>query len=78
MPQNNEEQVQLSRLLAIIEQLRDPETGCPWDQKQSFESNESLEKQSFENYESHENQGFENLEGKNLAGQNILRSSIRY
>ena len=38
MPQNNEEQGQLSRLLAIIEQLRDPETGCPWDQKQSFES----------------------------------------
>ena len=29
---------QLSRLLEIIEQLRDPETGCPWDQKQSFES----------------------------------------
>ena len=38
MPQNNEEQGQLSRLLAIIEQLRDPETGCTWDQKQSFES----------------------------------------
>ena len=29
---------QLSRLLDIIERLRDPETGCPWDQKQSFES----------------------------------------
>jgi ATP diphosphatase len=29
---------QLSRLLQIIEQLRDPETGCPWDVKQTFES----------------------------------------
>jgi ATP diphosphatase len=29
---------QLSRLLEIIQRLRDPETGCPWDQKQSFES----------------------------------------
>jgi ATP diphosphatase len=29
---------QLSRLLEIIERLRDPETGCPWDQKQNFES----------------------------------------
>jgi ATP diphosphatase len=29
---------QLSRLLEIIQQLRDPETGCPWDQQQNFES----------------------------------------
>jgi ATP diphosphatase len=29
---------QLSRLLDIIQQLRDPETGCPWDQQQNFES----------------------------------------
>jgi nucleoside triphosphate diphosphatase len=26
----------LMRLLAIMAQLRDPERGCPWDQKQSF------------------------------------------
>jgi ATP diphosphatase len=29
---------QLIRLLEIMQQLRSPETGCPWDQKQSFES----------------------------------------
>jgi MazG family protein len=28
--------VQLMRLLAIMARLRDPERGCPWDQKQSF------------------------------------------
>jgi len=26
----------IDRLLAIMAQLRDPETGCPWDVKQSF------------------------------------------
>lgn len=29
---------QLERLLNIMQQLRDPEMGCPWDQKQNFES----------------------------------------
>jgi|TARA_B110000503_G_C7150047_1_gene414752 ATP diphosphatase len=29
---------QLLRLLEIMQQLRSPKTGCPWDQKQSFES----------------------------------------
>ena len=29
---------QLSRLLAVMQQLRDPQTGCPWDQKQTFTS----------------------------------------
>lgn len=29
---------QLTRLLTIMQQLRDPETGCPWDQKQDFAS----------------------------------------
>lgn len=29
---------QLSRLLDVIQQLRDPETGCPWDKKQNFAS----------------------------------------
>jgi len=29
---------QLSRLLEIMQRLRSPETGCPWDQQQSFES----------------------------------------
>ena len=38
MSKNQKEQPQLPRLLEIIEQLRDPETGCPWDQKQNFES----------------------------------------
>lgn len=28
----------ISGLLAIMEQLRDPESGCPWDQKQTFRS----------------------------------------
>ena len=27
---------EISRLLAIMEKLRDPETGCPWDIEQSF------------------------------------------
>src|SRR5438874_712492 len=26
----------LDRLLAIMARLRDPETGCPWDQEQTF------------------------------------------
>lgn len=38
MHENSGNQDQLSRLLEIIQRLRDPETGCPWDQKQSFES----------------------------------------
>jgi ATP diphosphatase len=38
MPNNDENISQLSRLLDIMQQLRSPETGCPWDQKQSFES----------------------------------------
>lgn len=29
---------QVSRLLKIMQQLRDPKTGCPWDQKQNFTS----------------------------------------
>ena len=29
---------QVSRLLKIMQQLRDPVIGCPWDQKQSFAS----------------------------------------
>ncbi|MBU3004495.1 nucleoside triphosphate pyrophosphohydrolase [Paraglaciecola arctica] len=29
---------QISRLIKIMQQLRDPKTGCPWDQKQSFTS----------------------------------------
>ena len=29
---------QLARLLEIMARLRDPETGCPWDVKQTFES----------------------------------------
>ena len=29
---------QLTRLLSIMQQLRDPESGCPWDQKQDFQS----------------------------------------
>ncbi len=29
-------QTELTRLLAIMARLRDPETGCPWDQAQDF------------------------------------------
>ena len=29
---------QLARLLEIMERLRDPDTGCPWDVKQTFET----------------------------------------
>ena len=28
----------INTLLQIMEQLRDPETGCPWDKQQNFES----------------------------------------
>jgi nucleoside triphosphate diphosphatase len=28
----------VSRLLWVMEQLRHPETGCPWDKEQSFSS----------------------------------------
>ncbi|MFC3094597.1 nucleoside triphosphate pyrophosphohydrolase [Alteromonas sediminis] len=34
----SKEKDNLARLLAIVETLRDPEQGCPWDQKQTFES----------------------------------------
>jgi MazG family protein len=30
------EPAQISRLLAIMARLRDPQTGCPWDREQSF------------------------------------------
>jgi ATP diphosphatase len=36
--ENNKTNDQLNRLLNIMRQLRDPETGCPWDQKQTFAS----------------------------------------
>ena len=26
----------IDRLLEIMARLRDPETGCPWDRKQTF------------------------------------------
>jgi MazG family protein len=32
----------LSRFLDIMAKLRDPNTGCPWDKKQSFETLKSL------------------------------------
>lgn len=35
---NNNNNTQLNRLLNIMQQLRDPETGCPWDQQQNFAS----------------------------------------
>lgn len=28
----------VDKLLRVMEQLRDPETGCPWDKQQTFES----------------------------------------
>ena len=28
----------ITQLLEIMQQLRDPQTGCPWDIKQTFES----------------------------------------
>jgi ATP diphosphatase len=38
MTPNDANTRQLLRLLEIIQRLRDPETGCPWDQQQNFES----------------------------------------
>ncbi len=34
----NESQTALQRLLAIMQQLRDPIHGCPWDKQQTFDS----------------------------------------
>jgi len=36
--EDNKNYTQLTRLLNIMQQLRDPKTGCPWDQKQTFAS----------------------------------------
>jgi ATP diphosphatase len=36
--EDNKNDTQLTRLLNIIQQLRDPKIGCPWDQKQTFAS----------------------------------------
>ncbi|WP_339721208.1 nucleoside triphosphate pyrophosphohydrolase [uncultured Paraglaciecola sp.] len=37
MPKDtNTPNTELSRLLKIMQQLRDPKSGCPWDQKQTF------------------------------------------
>ncbi|WP_158971374.1 nucleoside triphosphate pyrophosphohydrolase [Paraglaciecola sp. L3A3] len=33
-----QKQSQLDKLLQIMQQLRDPENGCPWDKEQTFES----------------------------------------
>lgn len=38
MPESENRYPQLQRLLNIMQQLRDPDTGCPWDKEQSFES----------------------------------------
>ena len=38
MPKNDKNVSQLTRLLEIMRQLRDPEVGCPWDKQQNFES----------------------------------------
>jgi ATP diphosphatase len=35
---DNKNNTQLNRLLNIMQQLRDPKTGCPWDLKQNFAS----------------------------------------
>ncbi len=29
---------QIDRLLTIMQRLRDPESGCPWDKEQTFSS----------------------------------------
>lgn len=34
----NESQTALQRLLTIMQQLRDPQQGCPWDKQQTFDS----------------------------------------
>lgn len=38
MTEDNSDNSQLARLLNIMRQLRDPEIGCSWDQKQNFSS----------------------------------------
>lgn len=38
MTQNKAHYPELDRLLDVMTQLRDPDSGCPWDKQQSFES----------------------------------------
>ena len=34
----NDKQHSLDNLLYLMRRLRDPDTGCPWDLKQTFET----------------------------------------
>lgn len=38
MSKTNKVENQLARLLEIMERLRDPKTGCPWDVEQTFQT----------------------------------------
>jgi len=35
---NHDKPVEISQLMEIMQKLRDPDSGCPWDKKQSYQS----------------------------------------
>lgn len=55
----------LQPLLKIMEQLRDPENGCPWDNKQTFDSivSHTIE-EAYEVADAIEQKDFEELKGE--------------
>ena len=53
---------EFDRLVEIIEKLRDPEKGCPWDIKQTHESLiPNFIEELYESIEAIENKNYEHL-----------------
>ena len=54
----------MKKLHKITTQLRDPESGCPWDKEQSFESiSDCTIEEAYEVVEAIENKDYESLKG---------------
>ena len=52
----------MKKLHKITTQLRDPESGCPWDKEQSFESiSDCTIEEAYEVVEAIENKDYESL-----------------
>lgn len=67
------------KLINIVKELRDPETGCPWDIKQTHESLiKYLKEESEELIEAIQNNDFKNIEEElgDVLLQVILHSQI--
>jgi MazG family protein len=62
----------LEKLLAIMQELRDPKTGCPWDIEQTFDSiSNCAVEEAYEVVESIEDQDFQQL--KNELGDLLFQ-----